>query len=546
MFGSFTSLFSGASTGQDKEKEKNSLDSFFQSSKLTSDFQDGSHKESAQSLIPLLTETSKRQKAPVSCKVPLWSHQEAMLARCLEIEANPAYAQAIYKNAGRYWSKDNMNNIPPVKIGVLNDPPGCGKTYTILSLIACDKQRKGLNIICVPQNIFAQWQHALETMFDSTKVSYKCINNYADVTGFYGDPNVFKQYSILLLNDAYLETLTTTLNDTKTTVHRLIIDEIDSVQNRLYTPIHAEHVWLISASFVHKETEAVGPYKFQSVDIPRIFCRCDSRFVSKQIRLPTPISTVLSCEDNEIQLFRGVVSTQALTGLNAMNEKPLRKELGFLNSMSLPEVAAKYVERLRQESEKLEQYEEDEKECTNPTLKKEYALVIAKLQGLRQKANVIEERLSRYTPSAKTKWSMFESEIIPKIGSETKWLLFNDNAETLYRIERLLQEKSISSRMLDGGNVDEVDRTLQEYSRGSLQVLLLNSKLEGAGMNLEQTTHLLFLHATHERLVEQVVGRAQRFGRPGPLHIYGLFHLNEQEDIASGSLKDLTSIASAE
>jgi hypothetical protein len=177
---------------------------------------------------------------------------------------------------------------------------------------------------------------------------------------------------------------------------------------------------------------------------------------------------------------------------------------------------------------------------------KEYQKHIQLFQEMRAKADLLESRLRVYVPSAETKWDLLERVFLPRMVSGTKWLLFNDNAETLYRVELMLADKGISCGMLDGGSVEEIDRRLHAYRNGDLQVLLLNSKLEGAGMNLECTTHLLFLHATHERLVDQVVGRAQRFGRTVPLRILGLFHKNEEEDIQSGSLKDLTTIVSAE
>jgi hypothetical protein len=46
-------------------------------------------------------------------------------------------------------------------------------------------------------------------------------------------------------------------------------------------------------------------------------------------------------------------------------------------------------------------------------------------------------------------------------------------------------------------------------------------------MNLENTSHLLFMHAARPQYVEQIVGRAQRYGRVGRLHIIALFNKDE-------------------
>jgi hypothetical protein len=90
-----------------------------------------------------------------------------------------------------------------------------------------------------------------------------------------------------------------------------------------------------------------------------------------------------------------------------------------------------------------------------------------------------------------------------------------------------LMGKGIKTVMLDGGNQKMIERTLNDYKEGDVQVLLLNSMIEGAGMNLENTTHLLFMHKTEEKFIEQVVGRAQRYGRKLPLNIFMLFNKNE-------------------
>ena len=57
--------------------------------------------------------------------------------------------------------------------------------------------------------------------------------------------------------------------------------------------------------------------------------------------------------------------------------------------------------------------------------------------------------------------------------------------------------------------------------------------MQGCGLNLENTTHLLFTHATNPLLVEQIVGRAQRFGRKCRLHIVGIFNKNELETVGA-------------
>ena len=46
-------------------------------------------------------------------------------------------------------------------------------------------------------------------------------------------------------------------------------------------------------------------------------------------------------------------------------------------------------------------------------------------------------------------------------------------------------------------------------------------------MNLENTDTLVFMHKTEDKFVQQVMGRAQRYGRSTPLNIVMLFNKSE-------------------
>jgi superfamily II DNA/RNA helicase len=114
-----------------------------------------------------------------------------------------------------------------------------------------------------------------------------------------------------------------------------------------------------------------------------------------------------------------------------------------------------------------------------------------------------------------------------KENNNTKWLIFNDNGNVLIRYQEFLLKQEIKAVMLDGGNEKVIEKSLKDYKEGDVQVLLLNSMIEGAGMNLENTTHLLFMHKTAEKFIEQVMGRAQRYGRTTPLNVIMLFNKHE-------------------
>jgi hypothetical protein len=503
--------------------------------------------------IPLLNERSQRAQPPAACAIPLWEHQKAMLAKCRAIEAAvaaaaqagrpPRTATSVIKNIDRYEVKGQAPTSTEVPIGVMNDLPGSGKTYAILSLLA---DSKDFNVIVVPQNIFAQWEGALKSMFpEASKVKYKCISSYGDIMDMYrlvvrqGEKNPLREYNIILINDLFAEHLAGTINDTKIPVQRLIIDEIDSVQNRLHTPIPCKHLWLVSASFKYDDGMTVGPYKIKKDDIKHVFCKCEAEFIAKGLRLESPTTEKMVCDDAEVQLYKGVMSKDVMNALHAGDERPLYQFLEIAyrrGEMSLVQLANKYVESVKNIEADIKEYKAlyDEHKAAGDGSEDSFYQKWKKAEAKKECRDKLAQRVQALVPSdpAKVKWARFDADIYGRIRENPgqKWLIFNDNANAVEEAANRLKEKGVKCAMLDGGNSQAIQRTISAYKGDDAQVLLLNSKLEAVGMNLENTTHLLFMHAARPQYVEQIIGRAQRYGRVGRLHIIALF--NKGEDVS--------------
>ena len=60
-----------------------------------------------------------------------------------------------------------------------------------------------------------------------------------------------------------------------------------------------------------------------------------------------------------------------------------------------------------------------------------------------------------------------------------------------------------------------------------IDVLLINSRYFGAGLNLENSSDIIILHKQGVDLLHQVIGRAQRLGRKFPLNVWKLYYKNE-------------------
>jgi SNF2 family DNA or RNA helicase len=108
-----------------------------------------------------------------------------------------------------------------------------------------------------------------------------------------------------------------------------------------------------------------------------------------------------------------------------------------------------------------------------------------------------------------------------------KVIIFSDYSKIFNTITTLLKENCMNYLELDGGNVKALDKILNEYKFGGARVLMLNSAFYGCGMNLENTTDVIFFHKTDRIMHEQVIGRAQRPGRTGRLAVHNLLYLNE-------------------
>ena len=61
--------------------------------------------------------------------------------------------------------------------------------------------------------------------------------------------------------------------------------------------------------------------------------------------------------------------------------------------------------------------------------------------------------------------------------------------------------------------------------------MLLNAKYYGAGLNLQITNDIIIYHRFDKETEEQIIGRANRYGRTEPLSVYYLLHDNENNNI---------------
>jgi SNF2 family DNA or RNA helicase len=121
------------------------------------------------------------------------------------------------------------------------------------------------------------------------------------------------------------------------------------------------------------------------------------------------------------------------------------------------------------------------------------------------------------TPLSKPKTVM---EILS--GNENKkFLIFSMFDESFSIIRRELEEHKMDYVEISGSKATR-DAKLKRFKEGRVNIVFLNSRFNGAGINLEMATDIILYHEMPSSIEEQVIGRALRIGRKGDVTVHHL------------------------
>jgi len=109
----------------------------------------------------------------------------------------------------------------------------------------------------------------------------------------------------------------------------------------------------------------------------------------------------------------------------------------------------------------------------------------------------------------------------------SRFLISSDYSGSFASMKQILRELNIDCQTLDNGWQEDI-RLIDDFRQGRFKALLANAKHYGQGLNLEFVTDLICLHNSQN--LKQIVGRAQRVGRKGPLRIWYLQYQSEMGD----------------
>lgn len=115
---------------------------------------------------------------------------------------------------------------------------------------------------------------------------------------------------------------------------------------------------------------------------------------------------------------------------------------------------------------------------------------------------------------------------------ERKAIIFANYNETLTNLETRLDKEKITFLRLQG-TPKQIDTIVRRYKlphdhAEAVNVLLINASEYCAGLNLQNTTDLIFTHKVIDKNVEaQLIGRAVRVGRTTNLNVHYVLYHNE-------------------
>lgn len=118
---------------------------------------------------------------------------------------------------------------------------------------------------------------------------------------------------------------------------------------------------------------------------------------------------------------------------------------------------------------------------------------------------------------------------ILKENPEESFLVFSNYDNPFLSLADECEQAKIKYKILKG-NAMSINKSIEDFDKGKIRVLFMNSREVGMGLNIVSAKHVVLYHSLRPEEEKQVVGRALRMGRVAPLTVHKLLHEGESNN----------------
>ena len=130
-----------------------------------------------------------------------------------------------------------------------------------------------------------------------------------------------------------------------------------------------------------------------------------------------------------------------------------------------------------------------------------------------------QEEISEHVPATHTTYTRMEhmERLLSQRSPDQRILIFSEHDSALNTIQAVLSNHPYA---LLRGHSSSRAMNIEQFKSGDRPILLLNSRMNGAGIDLPETTDVILFHSMPHALETQAIGRGQRLGRTSPLRVH--------------------------
>ena len=424
-------------------------------------------------------------------------------------------------------------------IGLFSDIGGFGKTLSLVALIARDRLPWNLEepharaslkytdstgavavkrfrrvfdgkctatLVVVHPNVVSQWTEELERSF----LSFKEVTAKQDILAL--DPETL---DVIVCSHCLYQSFVTRF---PRVWKRVIFDDPVSLNTSKIPSLDAGFIWFVTDATLFSDCfrrRRITTHHFIKTLFGRmpsdvfqsLVVKNNDSYVMKSWTILPPLRMVYDCSKKEERLNSDIETIEAMGGLIKEDDPLLEKETCpiCLEEHSSEVIHVKCCGKKFGGGCLVRWFKEENSSKTCPHCR-------CPLDGKKLVFYVAERRRTRNSTVVN----------IIKSSSAGKFILFSMLRDHFRTIRGLLDESEITCASLQGGMSDS--KTISNFRKGDLKVLLLSEKQNGTGLNLEFVTDLILYHEVPPSMEAVLVSRAHRIGRrlDEPLRIHHL------------------------